>query len=101
VPPFRPLPQRAKDSVVHFGKGLLARHVPVIVRPASDNRVELSYEVSGSCLCIRLYDCSDFPQERLHVLAGRLDQDFTVIVTNVLSEKIKSVRDVRYLGFLL
>src|SRR5215469_13511188 len=70
--PLRPLPQSPKDRVVHFRQGLLAAHIPVIVGPAPDDRVELHNQVYGSGLAARLDDGSDFGQERRHILAVNL-----------------------------
>ena len=36
VPPFSPLPQDAKDGVVHLCVGFFADNVPVIIRPSSN-----------------------------------------------------------------
>src|SRR6516164_6159817 len=98
--PLRPLPQSPKDRVVHFRQGLLAAHMPVIVGPAPDDRVELHNQVSGSGLTARLDDGSDFGQERRHILAGWLDQDGAVVSTHVLSEEIKAVLNMRDTGLL-
>src|SRR6266481_689172 len=64
MPPLRPLPQSSKDRVVHLRKGSLARHMPMIVRPSPDNRVELHDQMTSRGLLVRLDDPSDFGQER-------------------------------------
>ncbi len=101
VPAFCPLPERQEDRVIYFGKGLLARYVSVKVGPAPNNWVELSNQITRSSLRVGLYDSSNFAQERLHILTGRLYQDCAVIVTDVLSEELKSVCDMRDFGLLL
>ena len=43
----------------------------------------------------------DVLQERFHVLFRRASEQEPVILSDILSEKVETVRDVRDLGFLL
>ncbi len=101
VPAFCPLPQGKEDGVVHFGKGLLTGHVPVIVGPAPDEGVELPDQIGGRSLGIGLDECAGFFQDGVYTLARGLHQDFAVVRTDLLSEELKAVRDVRDPGLLL
>ncbi len=47
VSSFGPPPQTVEDGAVHALKGGLAHHVPVIVRPSPQDRVELGYQLTG------------------------------------------------------
>src|SRR4029453_7358645 len=42
VPTSSPLPQGPEERVIYFGKGLFACHMAMIVRPPSNERIELS-----------------------------------------------------------
>lgn len=44
---------------------------------------------------------SDILQERFHVLFRRASKQEPVILPDILSQKVETVRDVCYLGFLL
>ena len=63
VPAFGPLPQCLEDDMICFCKGSLARHVSMIVRPASDHRIELRDQVPGGGLRVRFDEASNFSQE--------------------------------------
>src|SRR6516165_4478062 len=63
-----PPPQSLEDGMVHFGKGLLARHMPMIVGPTADHRVELYDQSTGRGLPVDPDDLSDSLQECGHVL---------------------------------
>ena len=69
VPAFCPLPQGKEDGVIHFGQGLLAGHVPVIVGPAPDEGVELPDQIGGRSLGIGLDEGADFFQDGVYTLA--------------------------------
>src|SRR5579859_5258180 len=47
VPPPCPLQQTREDSAVHASKRAFAHHVPMIVRPTTNLRVELTDQVGG------------------------------------------------------
>ena len=57
--PFCPLPPGAKDCMVHLGEGFLADHMPVIVRPSSNFRIQLGDEITRRGLLVLSYDLSD------------------------------------------
>jgi hypothetical protein len=76
----------------HFKTG----HVPMIVRPTANLRVELTDQVGGRhAMCI--FDgSSDTLQEGSNILLGRLDEQFPVgISAHILSEEVKAVLHVR------
>lgn len=97
---FCPLPQHRKDSVVHLGEGLLAYDVPVIVGPSPNFGVELGNEVSCRRLLMVLHYFSDALKKRLHAFSRGCDQQFSVVFTEVLSEKVEAVLDMRDEGLL-
>ena len=73
----------------------------VIIGPTSNFGVELSNEIACCGLLVRLHDFSDTLQKSMDVLFRGLNQQFSVVFTEVLSEKIKAVLNVRDEGFLL
>src|SRR5262245_43278012 len=92
------------NSMVYLAVRVLTDYVPVILRPSSDHRVELQNQMSGSSLLAILHDFSDFVQERLYVLAGRLDEQLALaaiaILADILSEKIEPFFDMHDASFL-
>ena len=59
----RPLPQEGKDLMVDPRKGLLARPVLVILRPASNDGIKLHNQIACNGLLMTLHDPSDGIQE--------------------------------------
>ena len=100
VPAFSPLPQGPEERVIHFGKGLLTGHVPVIVGPSPDQGIEEPNQISRCCLRVGPNECSGFNQQRVDTLARGFHENRAMIVPDVLAEKVKAVRDMRDLGFL-
>src|SRR5262249_17317832 len=95
-----PRPQHREDGSVHVVEGDFARHMAVIVGPAPDHRVELSYQIGRSSLFVRLHDFPDFSQECFYILPGWLDEKLTPVLRYVLSQKIEAVLNVRNAGLL-
>lgn len=73
----------------------------VIIAPPSNFRVELGNEIPCCGLLVRLDDFSDALQKRVDVLFGGGNQPFSVVFSEMLSEKIKAVLNVRDERFLL
>ena len=82
-------------------KGFAGRAISVIVRPSLYLWVEQSYQSVGCCLLVSFNRFSDIRQECFHVLFRRASMQEPVILPDIVSEKVETVRDVRYLGFLL
>ena len=70
----RPPAHRMIDSTIYGGKDLFADDMPMIARPATDQWVEQTYQVSGCGLFVVFDDFSNLLQEGRDVLLGRLDQ---------------------------
>ena len=96
---FSPLPDGVEDPVVHLPEGHLARSMPVIIHPASEDGVELADELPGRSLRVAFDEGTDFPEQRGHALAGGGDEHFLVIPANVVAEKVKALCDMRDAGF--
>ncbi len=56
------------DRLIYGAEGFLADHMPVIVRPSSNDRIEFRYQFSGWQRFVGLHDVSDLLQEGGHVL---------------------------------
>ena len=96
VPSPCPLPQTREDGAIHASKRAFAHHVPMIVRPTANLRVELIDQVGGRHTMCIFDGSSDAPQEGSNILLGRLDEQFPVgISAHILSEEIKAVLHVR------
>lgn len=96
VPSSCPLPQAREDVAIHVSKRVFAHHVPMIVRPTANFRVELIDQIGGRHAMCSFDDSSDALQKGSNILLGRLDEQFSVRVSaHVLSEEIKAVLHVR------
>src|ERR687887_1254003 len=98
--PFCPSPQYFEDGSIYTDKGFLGICVSVIVRPSPYCGVECRYQPVCCSLFVILNDFSDVRKERFHVLLRRFNKELPVILTYMLPEKVKSLLDVRYPGFL-
>ena len=96
VPSSCPLPQIREDGVIHASKCAFTHHVPMIVRPTANLRVELIDQIGGRRAVCVFDDSSDAVQEGSNILLGRLDEQFPLRVSaHVLSEEIKAALHVR------
>src|SRR5260370_12103136 len=92
VPSSCPLPQTREDGAIHASKGAFAHHVPMIVRPTANLRVELTDHVGDTHAMGVFHGSSDALQEGSHILLGRLNEQFPVgISAHILSEEIKAL----------
>src|ERR1700722_5832800 len=78
VPSSCQLPQTREDVAIHVSKRAFAYHVPMIVRPTANFRVELIDQIDGRHAMGSFDDASDAIQEGSNILLGRLDEQFSV-----------------------
>jgi hypothetical protein len=96
VPSSCPLPQTREDVAIHVSKRAFAYHVPMIVRPTANFRVELIDQIGGRHAMCSFDGSSDALHEGSNILLGRLGEQFPFgISAHVLSEEIKAVFHVR------
>jgi len=96
VPSSCPLPQTREDVAIHVSKCSFTHHVPMIVDPTTNLRVELIDQIGGRHAKPGFNRCSDPRQEGFNILLGRLDAQFPVrVAAYVLSEEIKAFLHVR------
>ena len=100
VSPPCPSPQGVEDGRIDMGKGLLGRGVSVEVCPSPYGGIACGNQPVGRGLFVLLDDFSDVRKERFHVLFRRACKAFPVVLASILSEKVESLLNVRYLGFL-
>jgi len=81
-------------------KGFLRRSMSVEVRPSSYFGVALCYQPGCCSLFVVLDDLSDAWKKRLHVFLRGAWKEVPLVLTDILSEKVKSVLKVRYAGLL-
>ncbi len=81
--------------MIHLVEGCFADHMPVIPGPSSNFGVELSNQIACCGLLVRLDVCSDTLQKRVDVLFRGFNQQFSVVFSEMLSEEIKAVLNVR------
>ncbi len=92
--------QGFEDGRIDVDQGVLGCCVSVTVCPTSYFGVECGDQPVCRSLFVVLNDLSDVRQERFHVLFRRACTKLPVILPYMLSEKVKSILKVRYLGLL-
>src|SRR5207247_8282801 len=85
---------------IDMGKGFLGRGVSVEVCPSPYLGIECGNQPVCRGLFVLLDDLSDVRKERFDVLFRRACKEFPVVLTYMLSEKVESLLNVRYAGFL-
>ena len=95
-----PQPEPAPNLEVHPLERLCRHDVPMVVDPAPDDRVELTYQAFLTGGFVRIYDAPDFLQERVRVLLRRLDEQRAVEFAEMLSEEVEPLVNMRDAGFL-
>ena len=96
VSPARPSPQLQPEPMVHAAEYILADHVPVVVRPSPDDRIQGTDNHRLWRGSQTREDVADLRAERFLALTRRLDQQFTVrVFANILTEKIKPILNLR------
>lgn len=92
----RPLPQHFPDRMVHEVKGLLGDGVPVIVRPATNDRVQKMDQVLLGGRSVGIHHVRYFGPEGCTICLGGLLQQCSSfpVFSEVPSEEIKTLSDV-------
>ena len=72
----------------------------MIVRPPPEQGIELRDQVGGFGLGVGPNECAGFAQEGVDTAARGFHENGAVIVSDVLAEKVKAVRDMRDLSLL-
>lgn len=99
--PFGPAPQRLEYCVIYALEDDRADRMPVIHRPAPNDRVELADECAGCECLVALDDRPYLTQERFDALVRGFNQQFSMVFPYVLAEEVKPVVDMgnrRFLG---
>jgi hypothetical protein len=76
VPSSCPLPQTREDVAIHVSKRVFAHHVPMIVRPTANLRVELIDQIGGRHAMCSFDDSSDALQEGSNIFLEGLMSSF-------------------------
>ena len=92
---FGPTPEPVPNLGVHPLERRRRHNAPMVVRPTSDDRVELSYQMQLTDGFVRLDEIPDFLQERVRVLFRRPYEQFAVELAEILSEEIKPLVNMR------
>jgi len=91
-----PPPQTMEDRMISRCEDTFADHVPMVVGPTPNFRVELIDQIGSRQAKPGFNRSSDAIQEGFDIFLGRLDAQFPVRVTaHVLSEEIKAFLHVR------
>src|ERR1700734_4183187 len=68
----------------------------MIVCPSSDDRIEQAYQVSRCGALLISNDSSNLVQVRLNVFPGRLDNQLSLVLADILAEEMEPFRDMRH-----
>ena len=93
VPSVHPSPDGLIDHRIYRTEGFFADDMPVVVRPASNNRVEFRYEFAGRQGFVGLHDLPNFLKECFHILFGWGNEQLVpfsrLVLAYILTEEIK------------
>jgi len=79
----------------------LGDHVPVILYPSPDDRVEQADQVFRFGLGVSFDDLADLPYQFSDAFLGRFDEQFVAILAHILADEIEPVFDMGDDRFLL
>src|ERR1019366_4853271 len=86
---FGPLPQRSPDFMVYAVERIRCRAMPVVVGPATNDRVQYCCQVRLADGLVRFNQSPDFLQEHLRVLLRWFHQRLAIVFAEVLSEEVE------------
>src|SRR5262249_15705586 len=95
-----PAPQGVENGRIDMDKGFLGRRVSVKVCPTPYFGSKCGDQPVCRGRFLILDDLSDVRKERFDVLFRWACKEFPIVLTYMLSEKVKPVLNVRYAGFL-
>src|ERR1700739_5005908 len=81
-------------------EGLSGNCASMIVRPATNQRIEHSYQCRLRQILLFLHQRSDSPHEGLYAILRRLYQHAVVVPTYIPSEEVEALLDMRDAGLL-
>lgn len=87
----RPSPEHEEYLSLNRDENPLADHMPMIVRPTPNHRVENRYQLTRRDVLVGADGVTDFVLESLDALFTRLDEQLLLEFANGLSEKIEAV----------
>jgi len=100
MPASGPQPEPAPNLEVRPLERFRRYDMPMIVDPAPDDRIELTYQAFLAVGFVRIDDAPDFLQERVRVLFRWLDEQRATELAEMLSEEVEPLVNRRDAGFL-
>ena len=97
---FGPSPECLPQSPIHPLERLPRHDVAMVIGPATNDRVELPYQVGLANAPALTNQLPRLLQKVVRILLGWPDNQLAVKLAEVLSEKVEPVLDVRNAGFL-
>jgi hypothetical protein len=88
VSAFDPSLERSIDCIVDRTERFRAHHMPVILRPSSDDPIEEENQVSGGQRLVRVQDASDRLEQFVDFLWRWFDQQFPALATTVFAQML-------------
>ena len=79
--------------MVNPAERILGRDMPMIVGPATNDRIQQCHQHLLAHRLVRVDDSPDFLQESVRVLLRWLGQSFATVLADVLSEEIEPFVD--------
>ena len=96
-----PAPQHLPEAIIDPSEGFLGDDVPMEIGPSPDERVESVDELLLACRFRFPDDVLDFRQEVFDVLLRGGDEKLSPVLSDLLSQKNETVRDMHDAGLLL
>jgi hypothetical protein len=90
---FGPMPKGFKNRTIDLGKHLFTHHMLMVVRPASNNRVQLGKQHAGGYCLLGFEEGADMGQKPLNALLRGFYQQLALVLAQMLSKKIKPILD--------
>src|SRR5205085_8913944 len=93
--PARPAPEHHPHALLHTTEGALGGNVPMVIGPSAQERIELADQHCCFESATTPNQLPRFFQHTAHTLPRGPDEQFVSILAHSLSQKVKSLSDVR------
>jgi hypothetical protein len=87
MPAFSPSPEDVPQNLFHFLEGLQRHNVAMVIHPATNDRIELTYQVNLTCSPVLTHQLAHLFQKVMRVLFGGADNQLAVKLAEVCPRK--------------
>jgi len=79
-----PAPEGLEDGMIDLGEDGFTDHVLVVLRPASDDRVEHGDDLACRGLAVGVDELPHLGEKPFHTFPGRFDEQLAVVLPHIL-----------------